>query len=309
MAANVLVFGTVCIDRIRKVPHLPPTGGYVEIASETVMLGGEAANSALALKTWGVEVDLWGNSLGTGMDSQLLKELLDQKRLQVQFQPSGESTATPVCDIYVTQNGDRTMFGLGFAGMERGIEVGAVPLRRDRWITIEPNMEQAARDLTVRAGEEGMKLYLMDFADPDYIPSDSFWQGSVRNLGLSGGTSENLDWVQEWVAATGCFAILSAGSQGFMAGSLEYGVRSYPAFPAPRLTDSTGAGDTFRAGMLYGLSQNWLINDCLEFAAAAGALACGSLGATEHIPTRSEIQDLISKNPRISQEYQSSHPK
>jgi len=306
VAANVLVFGTVCIDRIRNVPHLPPIGGYVEIASETVMLGGEAANTALALKTWGVEAELWGNSLGTGTDSQLLGKLLDEKGLEVHFEPSGESTATPVCDIYVTPNGDRTMFGLGFAEMERGIEFGAIPLRRGRWLTIEPNMARASRDLSTRAREEGMKLYLMDFTDPDYVPSGSFWQSSVGNLGLGSNLSENLEWVQKWVAATGCFAILSDGPRGFVAGSLEQGVRAYPAFPAPRLIDSTGAGDTFRAGMLYGLCQGWLIEDCLVSAAAAGALACGSLGATEQVPTWPEIQALISENPRISQEYQRS---
>jgi sugar/nucleoside kinase (ribokinase family) len=303
VAANILVFGTVCIDRVRSVPHLPPTGGYVEIASETVMLGGEAANTALALKTWGADVELWGNSIGTGADGQTLNQLLQRKDLKVHFQTSGVSSDTPVCDIYVTPNGDRTMFGLGFAEMEKGIEVSAVPMKRDGWITLEPNMSNAARELAVRAAEAGMRIYVMDFPNPGDIPPGSFWQSSVGNLGLVGNESERLDWVRKWVAETGCFAVLSDGHNGFIAGSNEYGVRSYPAFPAPRIVDSTGAGDTFRAGMLYGLSLNWAIAECLEFAAAAGALACGSLGATDRVPTRSDIQVLISRCTLISQEY------
>lgn len=48
----VVVFGTVCLDRILRVARLPGHGGYVEIDDEVLMLGGEAANTALALQTW-----------------------------------------------------------------------------------------------------------------------------------------------------------------------------------------------------------------------------------------------------------------
>ena len=54
----IVVFGTVCLDRIMQVASLPPEGGYVEIERELLMLGGEAANTALALQTWGAQIEL-----------------------------------------------------------------------------------------------------------------------------------------------------------------------------------------------------------------------------------------------------------
>ncbi len=44
--------------------------------------------------------------------------------------------------------------------------------------------------------------------------------------------------------------------------------------------DTTGAGDSFAAGFVYGLSEGWDIVKCAEFANACGAKAVSYLGAT-----------------------------
>ena len=60
--------------------------------------------------------------------------------------------------------------------------------------------------------------------------------------------------------------------------------------------DSTGAGDLFRAGVLYGLDQGWDLDRCLSFGAAAGALICRVIGATANVPTVEEIENLIARS-------------
>jgi len=44
--------------------------------------------------------------------------------------------------------------------------------------------------------------------------------------------------------------------------------------------DTTGAGDSFAAGLLYGLSEGWELRKCAEFANDCGAKAVGRIGAT-----------------------------
>jgi sugar/nucleoside kinase (ribokinase family) len=298
------VFGTICIDRVRRVPALPSPGGYVEIESEVDMLGGEAANTANALRTWGFPVLLSGNSLGSGREAGVLRELLSAKGLTLEQCGRLRRGRTPVCDIYVTPDGERTMFGKGFSDMRRTVNPAAIPLSRGEWFTAEPNMGDVAREVSRRALEAGMKVYLMDFVrDDDPIAEGSFWQSSTDWAGTRNNTQKNVQWVKKWVDRHGCFTILSDGPNGFVAGSPDMPARAYPPFPAPTIVDTTGAGDLFRAGMLYGLQNDWPIAQCLQFASAAGCLKCRVLGATGEVPTVEEIQRHIADHSHVSDHY------
>ena len=298
---SVLVFGTICLDRVMRVPRLPSPGGYVEIESERVFLGGEGANTANALKQWGHPVLLVGNGPGNGSDASILRGELHKRGLSV---PPESEHRTPVCDIYVTPDGERTMFGRGFSTMEPGYESSQIPFENNQWFTAEPNMSVASREVSREAIRRGMRMYLMDFLRNDEpIAAGSFWQSSTDWAGARGDEGANIEWVNRWVDRYGCFAVLSDGPRGFVAGSPEHPARHYPPFPAPALVDTTGAGDGFRAGMLHGLDLGWPVEKCLAFASAAGSLACGYLGATEIVPGVEEIQALIEIHPGTASQY------
>jgi sugar/nucleoside kinase (ribokinase family) len=302
----IVVFGTVCLDIVRRVPRLPAVGGYVEVEEELRLLGGEAANTANALNAWGAQVRLYGNSLGRGRET--LEALLRQKGLSATT-PVREDFPTPICEIYVTPDGDRTMFGQGFKDMDGGAEPEAIEYVPGAWFTAEPNMADAGRTAVRLAHEAGMRIYLMDFVREDEsIPPGSFWQSSTDWAGTRGNVQRNMDWVRNWVERHRCFAILSDGPNGFVAGGFaagdaEFPVRHYPPFPAPSVVDTTGAGDMFRAGVLFGLDQGWALADCLRFGSAAGCLKCRTLGATTEVPTREEILAHVAAFPSVSRQY------
>jgi sugar/nucleoside kinase (ribokinase family) len=300
----VLVFGTICIDRVREVPRLPSPGGYVEISAEKDMLGGEAANTAYALSKWNAEFELWGNLVGDDLDGRLLGQLILEHGLVNEFGSNPNSGVdTPICDIYVTPDGERTMFGKGFSSMGRGVELSRLRFKRGGWFTAEPNMLSESESAVRLAMAAGMKLYLMDYLNPDSVPPGSYWQCSTDWVGTRNNMQRNVSWVQDWVAKTESFAILSDGPNGFVAGSPDLPIRAYPPYPAPIVIDTTGAGDMFRAGMLFGLSQGWHLDECLRFASAAGCLKCGALGATTVVPSISDVKKLIDEHPTISKQY------
>ena len=300
----MLVFGTICIDRLRRVPSLPPVGGYVEIESEVLMLGGEAANTANALRSWGHDILLAGNATGAGPDGESLRTLLAQHDLPTaHLGPPGEVIA-PICDVFITPDGERTMFGRGFASSHAGIAPPDLPFAQAQWLTAEPNLGAPAREVAQLAIAAGLRTYLMDFLhEDDPIAPGSFWQCSTDWAGKRGDVQRNVTWVQEWVNRFGCHTILSDGPGGFVFGSPTHSVRHYPPFPAPRVVDTTGAGDMFRAGMLHGLDSGWPIERCLQFASAAGCLKCGYLGATGTVPTEAEVLAHIAANPEVAERY------
>jgi ribokinase len=56
-----------------------------------------------------------------------------------------------------------------------------------------------------------------------------------------------------------------------------------PAYPVAAV-DTTGCGDIFHAGVIYGLLKNWLFDRALDFAAWAAAMAATKLGGRDGIP-------------------------
>ncbi len=67
---------------------------------------------------------------------------------------------------------------------------------------------------------------------------------------------------------------------------------SCPAFPV-EIVDTTGAGDVFHGGYLYGLLQKWPLKDTIRFASAVAAMKCRRLGGRAGIPRLSEVQQFL----------------
>lgn len=58
---------------------------------------------------------------------------------------------------------------------------------------------------------------------------------------------------------------------------------------AVKAVDTTGAGDIFRAGFIYGMVEGWGTERILRFANAAAAVSCGASGAMDSVPDLSAV--------------------
>eukprot|EP01113_Clastostelium_recurvatum_P003295 TRINITY_DN11432_c0_g1_i1.p1 TRINITY_DN11432_c0_g1~~TRINITY_DN11432_c0_g1_i1.p1 ORF type:complete len:351 (+),score=41.67 TRINITY_DN11432_c0_g1_i1:2-1054(+) len=335
------IYGTVCVDRVRKISTLPSRGGYVDIEDERAMLGGEAANTAVVLAQWmgasssDVSLVLNGNHVGKDANGDLVMNLLNKiktPRTNIAVQQC-DDVATPVCDIYVTPDGERTMFGLGFMNVKPFTYKDH--LRSGGWFTVDQNQGKEGRAAVLEAARVGMTVYLMDFwreslDDADPIPPGAILQVSTDWVGAKGDINANMSWASAWLSRHGTvpplhkdhdddgknnvagtntfhFVIVTDGDRGFVCGGYWptpsggsaytwMDMRHFPAFPIPLMVDSTGAGDTFRAGVLYGLAQCWSFHDTLSWASAAGALACTRPGGSASAPAHAEVADFVSRN-------------
>lgn len=68
-----------------------------------------------------------------------------------------------------------------------------------------------------------------------------------------------------------------------------------PAFKVD-VVDTTGAGDVFHGGYIYGLLQKWDIREVVRFASAFAALKCRKLGGRAGIPDLKEVEALLAGN-------------
>ncbi|HEX8853831.1 MAG TPA: carbohydrate kinase family protein, partial [Pyrinomonadaceae bacterium] len=64
--------------------------------------------------------------------------------------------------------------------------------------------------------------------------------------------------------------------------------------------DTTGAGDAFHAGFLYGLLEGEEVEACLTLGCAVAALKCRSLGARTALPRAHELSQFLSAASQTS---------
>jgi ribokinase len=57
--------------------------------------------------------------------------------------------------------------------------------------------------------------------------------------------------------------------------------------------DTTGAGDVFHGGYLYGLLQKRPLRDTIRFASACAAMKCRKLGGRAGIPRLAEVRQFL----------------
>ena len=69
------------------------------------------------------------------------------------------------------------------------------------------------------------------------------------------------------------------------------------------VVDTTGAGDIFHAGFIYGLHQGWPLEQQLDFACAAAAMNCMAVGARGGIHPVAEIEELMATASRYEIDY------
>jgi len=297
---DVIVYGTVCLDLLWRVEALPPPGGYVEILEESRAIGGEAANTAMALDKWGVKVALIGNPIAPDTDGLMLKTMFTEHApgLDLQYMDFEGALPTPFCVCMSTPDGQRTMFGHRFA------DLTATPLlpeiaARARLFTVEPNAYDSGVAACHVAHAAGCTIVPMDYAkEPGVNRISDIVLTSSDHVGRELSLQALRAFAIEVRDLYGPNTIVTNGERGcFVARSLSSNgeVSHVPAFVAPSVVDTTGCGDIFRAGLLYGLIKDWSLDRSIAFGAAAAALKCAKPGGWAGVESVETIEKFIER--------------
>ena len=104
----------------------------------------------------------------------------------------------------------------------------------------------------------------------------------------------SFDQVVERMKAWGGVAALTRSEKGCV---IVHGnsVHEVPAAPASKLMDTTGAGDQFAAGVLYGLTHGKSLADCGKLGCLAAAEVISHYGARPEV----SLRELAEKNSLI----------
>ena len=89
------------------------------------------------------------------------------------------------------------------------------------------------------------------------------------------------------------YVVIKLGSRGaFIYDGKHFDL--VPAYRADRVVDTTGAGDTFTAGMTLEYLRSGSITRAVKYGAAAAAIAVSRKGASSSVPTEAEVMEFLS---------------
>lgn len=304
-----LVIGDINIDTVMHISEFPSEGGDVLIDSAEQRLGGSGCNTAVVLSQLGVETLMVGH-LGTDPFARLAMQRLKEVRVHLQHVQRDSAYTTGFVMILVTGGGERTMLGY------RGANVVPVPVDQiaeslervhrvhisgyafvdDRqWASVQETMRLATRmnlKISLDPGIYATKQV------PDRVLSSAYW---IDDLLISDREIEvlfpekTLDSAVEGLLTLGSRAVVvKLGAQGSLFASGETRVHE-PAIQSDDrpVIDTTGAGDVFNAGYLYGRMRHLDPDACLRLGNAAGYLKVTSPhGAAELSDDRQLLEQV-----------------
>lgn len=256
----ILCYGSLCADLRIWLPHWPRHGSGIHAVRTRWLAGGNALNEARALVSWGVKPLLYGDRLGYDAGGDLVAAELTALGLMTHVERSA-NVATPVCHILITPDGERTIIAL-----------------RQQTAASPPSAEVLATCQIVSVSRYG--LYTAEVATT---------ARQLNRLVVVGDVNDPADPLAQAADVIVTSADRSGADPFQQAAALQQ-VRGAPVFvtdgprparvlvagswyeatpPSTESSDLTGAGDVFRAGVVYGIWKGWTWQDILAFATNA----------------------------------------
>ena len=292
--------GLNAIDTLIPVPHYPALGSKVEFHSANILPGGQVASAVIACQQWGLRTRYVGK-VGEDRFADIHRAEFAKAGVEAHlFTAAG--CASQQAFILVDDTGERTVLW-----------------KRDNNLTLRPEeLEQEwiieARALHVDGHDTAAAIQAAMWAKASGVPViadlDEVYpgvQGLLGNIdyliasrdipGRLTGEANLRVALRALQARYGCrLTAATLGHEGVIAwdGSQFH----YAAAFRVESVDTTGAGDIFHAGFIYGLLQGWPLARQLDFACAAAALNCKAIGARGGIQSVQAIENIVSTGVR-----------
>ncbi len=281
---------------------------YARMGSAIEVSGGSAANTLAGIASLGGR----GAYIGKVRDDQLGAVFShDIRAAGVDFRscPAAEGAPTARCLIFVTPDAQRTMQTYLGVSVELGpddIDAQAIGAARITYLEGYLFDKEPAKEAFVKAAElahaAGRKVAL-SLSDPFCVERH---RGSFRHL-VSGHVdilfaneaeivslfeAGSFDDAMSEIRGHCEIAALTRGADGSVIVTADE-IVEIAAEPVARVVDTTGAGDLFAAGMLYGLTQGFELETCGRLGSIAAGEVIGHYGARPQSPLSALVEDRL----------------
>ena len=301
---DVVCLGILVADVIARPVDDPPTPGTLAFVDAIeVHAGGCALNTASALAAFGLRSSVVGK-VGRDLFGDFLLGVLEERGLSRTGVLRDERVGTSATVVLVESTGERTFLhvpGANAALAPNELDPGRLYAGRALHLAGALVMERLdGEPFAAIAGEASRRGLLTSLdtvwdatgrwsrLEPCLPHLDLVMPSLAEGQALSGAT--DAAGIAAWLRERGVRNVLvTMGPAGCYASGEDF--EGHVAAPSVRALDSTGAGDAFAAGVLYGALAGWPLEQSARLGCAAGAVASTTVGAM--LPDRSLDEVLV----------------
>ncbi len=302
---DVVGFGLNAVDHLIVVPAYPAFDTKVRLREHVQAAGGQTASAMSALTRLGMRTAYAGR-FGSDAEGQFGLAELIAEGVNTDYVEVIEEARNQVAFIIVDErNGERTVIWdrderLAYRADEAPVEMAS----RGRVLHLDAHDPPACVRLAQAAREAGT-LVSADIDNiyeglPELLPLIDVLISSKEFPHRLTGINDERASLIETKARYGCRLVgMTLGTRGALLYFDGVFLES-PAFAVPGgCRDTTGAGDAFHAGFIYGLLRGEEIEESLRLANATASLKCRALGARTTLPTQAELEEFIRQSPQL----------
>lgn len=298
-AFDVSGFGTNAVDFLIRVPHYPQFDSKVELEDYSQLAGGEIATAMAGLQRLGLKTCYVGR-FGTDAAGDFGLQSLKDEGVDVSLAEQVPGATTQIAFIVIDiATGERTVIWkrdakLSYAEVEAPVEIA----RNSSVLHCTPHDTQACITIAKEAKKSGTVVSIdLDNLFPgveELLPLVDLLITSAELPGRMLGISDKQEAIKAMHAKYGSAVVgITLGEEGSLLYCGGEFIRT-GGFAVPGgCKDTTGAGDSFRAGLLYGLVRGESVEESARMANAVAALKCRAIGARTSLPDAEELTTLL----------------
>ncbi|MDM7923774.1 MAG: carbohydrate kinase family protein [Pyrinomonadaceae bacterium] len=296
---DVVGFGTNAVDFLIRVPEYPEYNSKVELVDYVQAAGGEVATTMAGLQRLGLKTSYIGR-FGDDQAGSFGLESLRHEGVRLEYAEQVTGAATQIAFIVIdVRSGERTVIWKRDARLAYGAdEVPISAIANAKVLHFTPHDVDACLALAKEAKRLGV-LVSADIdnrfdGDEELFGYVDIFIASADFPGKLFGAIDEREALREIHSRYGCGIVgITLGSSGSLL-LAEGAFVETRGFEVPGgCKDTTGAGDSFRVGLLFGLLQGETVERAAEMANAVAALKCRAVGARTALPSFEELSTML----------------